>query len=90
MLSKIKILLKTQQNSERMAAGEGEGGGEDACEHLVVRKVVFHKSCVVNGLTRPSGPTSGSDLPGSFQVFGRSCLAVGHGLLDFHSRQGRL
>lgn len=44
-------------------------GGGVACEHVVVRKFFLSLLCVVNRPTRP------------FRFLGRSCLAVGPGLL---------
>ena len=40
-------------------------------------------------IDRQDRPSLFVGLSGLFQVLGRSCLQVGSGLLDFHSRHGR-
>ena len=40
-------------------------------------------------IDRQDRPSLFVGLSGLFQVLGRSCLQVGPGLLDFHSRHGR-
>ena len=68
-------------------AGVIGGRGYKEKEKLLAIGVnnIQRKPGVVNRLTRPSEPLGSVSRANNLRFLGRSCLAVGLGLLDFHS-----